>query len=74
VYALMFPTFDVTGLDGRYEIARVPPGEVTVMATLPQIGKDVKQKVKVEGGKTYDVNLELVFDADKDVPKGQSAR
>jgi hypothetical protein len=72
VYALMFPTFDVTGLDGRYEISRVPPGEVTVMATLPPIGKDVKKTIKVEGGKTYDVNLELAFDADKDAPKREA--
>ncbi len=69
VFVLNVPTFDVTGLDGRYEIERVPPGELTVMATLPVINKSVRKTLKVEAGKTYDVNLELEFDAEKDVPK-----
>jgi hypothetical protein len=69
VFVINVPTFDVTGLDGRYEIARVPPGEVTLSATLPQINKSVRQTLRVEGNKTYDVDLKLSFDADKDVPK-----
>ncbi len=36
VYVLKYPTFAVTGLDGKYEIQGIPVGEVTVSALLPR--------------------------------------
>lgn len=69
VFVLKYPTFDVTGLDGRYEVTGVPPGEVVIGAILPAISKTASKKLRVEGGKTYDVDLEIAFDAEKDVPK-----
>jgi hypothetical protein len=69
VFVLKYPTFDVTGLDGRYEVKGVPPGDVVVGAILPAINKTASKKLRVEGGKTYDVDLEISFDAEKDVPK-----
>jgi hypothetical protein len=71
VYVLKYPTFDVTGLDGRFEITGVPAGEVTLNAFLPSIGKTAEHKLKIEPGKTHNVDLEIVFDAKKDVPPSQ---
>jgi hypothetical protein len=69
VFVLKYPTFDVTGLDGRFEVKDVPPGEVVVGAILPATNKTASKKLRVEGGKSYDVNLEIAFDAAKDTPK-----
>ena len=74
VFVLKFPTFDVTGLDGRYEIEGIPPGEVMVSALLPPIGKSAQQKVKIEAGKTVELNLEIPFDAEKDLAKPEKPK
>jgi hypothetical protein len=75
VFVLKYPTFDVTGLDGRYEIKGIPAGEVTVTAFLPAIGKTAAQKIQIEPGKTHDLDLEIVFDAKQDVqPRDAAAR
>lgn len=65
VFVLKYATFDVTGLDGKFEISGVPVGEVSVNALLPSIMATTQQKVKVEEGKTVELNLELEFDAKK---------
>lgn len=69
VFVLMYPTFDVTGLDGRYTIEGIPAGEVTVTAYLPAINKTAQKKVRIEPNQTHKVDLELEFDAAKDVAK-----
>lgn len=62
VFVLKYATFDVTGLDGKYEITGVPVGEVSVNALLPATMSVAQKKVKVEAGKTTVVDLELQFD------------
>jgi hypothetical protein len=59
----------VTGLDGKYEIGRIPPGQVKVTAFLPAIMQTVEKSIKVEAGKTVDLDLEIAFDAKKLAPK-----
>jgi len=63
VYVLAYPTAAVTGLDGSFEIDRIPPGKVTVNALLPITGAVTEQSITVEAGKTTEVELTLSFDA-----------
>ena len=59
VFVLKFPTHDVTGLDGKYEIGRVPVGRVHVNAYLPAIEWRVEREVDVkEGDNVLDFELE----------------
>jgi hypothetical protein len=69
IFVVKFPTFAVTGLDGKYEITGVPVGEVTVSAVLPITMRTAEKKAKVEPDRTILVDLEIVFDKKKDVPK-----
>lgn len=62
VYVLAYPTFDVTGLDGTFEIDRVPVGSVRVNALLPIAGATAEKEVTVEAGKSVTVDLEIAFD------------
>lgn len=76
VLVLKFSTVAVTGLDGRYEIPRIPVGKVNVNALLPAIGKSLGKEGREieikEGDNTLD--LELSYDAkvDKPVPRPPS--
>ena len=63
VVVLRYATFDVTGVDGRFEIGELPPGEVTVSAYLPVTGESVQQKVTVKAGANSEISLSLAFDA-----------
>lgn len=72
VFVVAYPTHDVTGLDGKYEIKRIPTGKVRVSAFLPSIKKTSEQDIELkEGDNTLD--LTLTFDAKKDVPKETKA-
>lgn len=62
VFVLKYATHDVTGVDGRYEIARIPVGEVTLSAYLPLANETTEKRVKVEAGKVHELDLELNFD------------
>lgn len=62
VYVLAYPTFDVTGLDGAFEIDGVPVGKVQVNALLPISGVTAEREVTVEAGQTATINLEIAFD------------
>ena len=73
LFVLRFPTFDVTGLDGRFEIERVPLGEMTVSAYLPATGQTVEKKVTVTAGAPVEVAFELNFDASKQAPASTSS-
>jgi hypothetical protein len=69
VFVIKYPTFAVTGLDGKYEITGVPVGEVTVTAVLPITMRTAEKKVKVEPDRAILVDLEIPFDKKKDMPK-----
>lgn len=64
VLVLKYPTHDVTGLDGRFEIPNVPVGKVTISSYLPQTQATAERSVTVEAGKvTEEITFELPFDA-----------
>jgi len=68
VFVLKYPTFHVTGLDGRYEIKGVPTGQAQVSALLPAANMTVvRQKVTIApGDNTLDLTIE--YDAAKQRP------
>jgi hypothetical protein len=61
VFALAYPTADVTDEQGRFSIKDIPVGEVTVNAYLPATGDTVEKKVTIVAGETQEVALELSF-------------
>ncbi len=65
VYVVSYPTTDVTGLDGRFEISGVPVGDVKLNALLPATGDTVERAVTVEVGKTVEVIVEIELDEKK---------
>lgn len=68
VFVLNYPTHDVTGLDGHYEIRNIPVGKARLAVLLPVIEKSEEREVEIkEGDNTLDVTLR--FDAAKDLPK-----
>lgn len=73
VFTLAYPTHAVTGLDGRYEISGIPPGEVEINALLPVTMRSVSRKVTVEANKAAEVNLVIPFDR-KEYEKNRAAR
>jgi hypothetical protein len=72
VFVLRFPTFAVTGNDGRFDVGRLPPGEVKVSAYLPATGQTVEKKVMIAAGQTVAVDLDLSYDATKHAVRGVS--
>jgi len=63
LYVLSYPTFDVTGLDGKFEIAGVPVGKVKVSAYAPALGKVVEQSVEIQAGADKALTFEIAFSA-----------
>ena len=63
VFVLKYSTHDVTGIDGRYEIAGIPAGKARISALLPATGAVVEKDIEIEAGKTLELPLELAFDA-----------
>ena len=61
VYVLNYPTFAVTGLDGQFEISRVPVGEVKVTAYAPAFGKVMDRRVTIQAGSVNSVSFDLEF-------------
>ncbi len=61
VMVVKFPTFDVTGLDGRFEITGVPVGEVDVSAHLPATLGFAKAKVTVKADEPSEVTLTVTY-------------
>jgi hypothetical protein len=68
VFVLSFSTHAVTGLDGKFEIKRVPVGKVRVTAFLPSINQDVGKDVEVKEGDNV-VDFTMTFD--KSNPSGK---
>ena len=62
VLVVAYRTFDVTGLDGKFEIKDVPVGKVKLSALLPEAMITTEREITVEAGKTTSVDLELEFD------------
>jgi hypothetical protein len=58
VYVVDNPYYAVTGADGTFSIADVPPGKYMLVAAQPFTGP-VQQEVTVEGGKPTNLAVEL---------------
>jgi hypothetical protein len=65
VYVLAYPTHDVTGLDGKYEIRGIPVGKVQVSALLPVLDKTVQEFIEIKPGDNT-LDLTMKFDKKKD--------
>ena len=65
VLVLKYATHDVTGLDGKFQIERIPAGRVTVSALLPATGETIEQEVNIEPSRTVDLKFVLPFDLAK---------
>ncbi len=65
VLVLKYPTHDVTGADGHFEIAGIPPGKVTVSALLPATGAVEQKEVTLKAGDNIELDFALAFDAKK---------
>jgi len=63
VFVVPYPTFAVTGLDGKFEVSGVPVGKVKVNALLPATMAVVEREVEIKAGETIDLELSLSFDA-----------
>ena len=63
VLVLKYATIDVTGIDGRYRIAGLPPGKLMLSAFLPATGGTVQKEITIEGGKTTTLDVQIPFDA-----------
>jgi hypothetical protein len=63
VLVVDYPTFDVTGLDGKFRIEGVPEGTAKVSALLPAAKLDSTQQIDVQAGKVTTVQLKVRFDA-----------
>jgi hypothetical protein len=61
LYVLNYPTFDVTGLDGAFEITGIPAGDAKVTAFWPALGKVSEQRIKIQSGVTQDLKFEFAF-------------
>lgn len=74
VLVLKYSTFAVTGPDGHFEIKGVPvqDGKVVVTAFLPQAMVLAEHRVKVEPGKTTQVDLQLKYKKPAAEPEASS--
>jgi hypothetical protein len=61
LFVLGFPTFDVTGLDGQFEIPGIPVGKVRVSAYAPAFGKAIDQTVDIQPNGVTDLTFEIEF-------------
>lgn len=65
VVVLKYATHDVTGLDGRYSIERIPAGKVKLGVMLPATGAVIEREIEIQPSRTVDLDLELPFDLKK---------
>ncbi|MBM4358606.1 MAG: hypothetical protein FJ096_10920 [Deltaproteobacteria bacterium] len=70
VFHFRYATTAVTGLDGAYRIEGIPVGKVDVSAMLPQANLlSVTKPFEIKEGEDNILDLELTFDAKRDVPE-----
>jgi hypothetical protein len=65
VLVVAYSTFDVTGMDGKFEIKGVPAGKVKLDALLPSVMVNSHQEITVKANETTEVDLALEFDRAK---------
>src|SRR5208282_3829398 len=58
IYVVDNPYYAITGADGKFSIADVPPGNYTLV-TIQSFTGPLQQSVTVEGGKPTNLNIEL---------------
>jgi hypothetical protein len=63
VFVVKFSTYDVTGLDGKYEISGIPTGKARISALLPATGAVVEKDIEIKAGAPLELALEIPFDA-----------
>jgi hypothetical protein len=63
VFVVKYSTYDVTGLDGKYEIAGIPVGKARISALLPATGAVVEKDIEIKADAPLELPLELPFDA-----------
>ncbi len=63
VFVLKYSTYDVTGLDGKYEITGIPIGKARISALLPATGAVVEKDIEIKAGEPLELALEIPFDA-----------
>jgi len=63
VFVVRYPTFDVTGENGRYRIEGIPVGSVTVSALLPSTSGTASRQVTIAANATASVDLTITFSA-----------
>ena len=61
VLVLRYATHAVTGLDGQYEIQRIPAGKVTLNALLPFTGETLERTIEIKPSQTLTLDLEFNF-------------
>jgi len=61
VLVLKYATHAVTGLDGRYQIERIPAGKVTVGVVWPQTGQALQREVEIKASQSTELNLDFNF-------------
>ena len=74
VYVLKYATHDVSDLEGRFTVERVPVGKVKVNAFLPSLDLVEEKEIEVkEGENTVDFALEWKGEADAGAPSDAGA-
>lgn len=73
VFVVSYPTHDVTGLDGRYEIKGIPVGKARISALLPTTHAVVEKDIEIKAGETLELPLAIPFDAKAVAPVAPSA-
>jgi hypothetical protein len=61
VLVLRYATHAVTGLDGQYEIQRIPAGKVTLNALLPFTGETLERTIEIKPSQTLSLDLAFTF-------------
>ena len=63
VVVVPYATFDVTSLDGKFEIKGIPAGKARVDALLPATGEVAGKEIEVKPGEVTEVELTIAFDS-----------